>query len=156
MNLTQKIFSFFKGSWSASRTIVNTGAFNGTASFESSETNANELIYNEKGVFEFFDRADSKFDASRSFLYSLVDDKDIQVFFNDKGSEKKLFHCFRCESIGDHTENRIKFKNRHFCSPDTYDITYEIDFENDQFEITYDVSGPEKSYISKTLFKKIS
>lgn len=155
MNLSQKLFDFFQGSWSVIRTIENTGFFTGTATFELSESNSDELIYNERGVFEFFDRVDSKFDASRSFIYTLIDQKDIQVYFNDKNSDKKLFHCFGCETIADNGQNNIVFKNKHFCSPDIYYITYEIDFEKVEFQITYDVNGPEKSYISKTLFKKL-
>ena len=154
MNLAQKLFNFFQGSWAVYRTIENTGVFSGKAIFEPSETNHDELIYQERGLFEFFDRVDSKFDASRSFIYRMVDQKDIHVYFNDKGSDKKLFHNFGCQTITDFAQNKIELKNKHFCLSDIYDITYKIDFENLQFQITYDVKGPEKSYISKTLFKK--
>lgn len=156
MNLAQKLLNFFQGSWRVFRTIENTGVFNGEAIFEPSETNPDELVYFEKGVFEFFDRVDSKFDASRSFIYRIIDQKDIQVYFNDKVSENELFHSFGCPRIADQNQNKIELKNKHLCLSDTYDVKYEIDFEKNQFQITYDVNGPEKSYISKTLFNKLS
>lgn len=154
MSLARKIFGFLEGKWSMSRSILNVGKLTGLAVFERSLNNSNELFYKENGVFEFYDSLKC-FEASREYIYRLKNEEDIFVFFKERD---ELFHKFDIGNMSYCAENvQYSFSAVHLCQCDVYNVTYEfkLDSENPEFCIVYDVKGPNKSYISKTNFKKI-
>jgi hypothetical protein len=57
------------------------------------------------------------------------------------------------KQINENDTNYLLATAIHHCSPDTYDVKYEI-FNNDEFKIVYKVNGPAKNYISNTYFKR--
>jgi hypothetical protein len=147
--LAEKVFALLEGEWSIERVIEPGGHFIGMSSFRPMERDV--LVYRESGQLVIGDG--QIFSSERSYLYSLKDNY-IEVVFHD-GS-----------SVGEHFVDLIFPENQnnqwpietvsetHVCRLDNYDAIYRIESE-DIFHITYIVCGPKKSYVSRTLFRRI-
>lgn len=161
MSLANKIFSILEGKWIISRVIENIGKLNGTALFEKSALNTNELLYQEKGLFEFYENSKS-FETTRKYIYRLVNNQDIHVYFDenyDVSTNNSFFHQLNIDKQLISPNKKVyNFSAVHNCLCDVYNVFYEfkIDTENPEFSIVYDVKGPNKNYTSKTSFKRFS
>jgi hypothetical protein len=179
-SLAQKLFTLLEGKWDIFRVVANVGRLKGNAQFVKSTERANELLYNENGVFEFSENSNT-FYASRKYIYRLIDDEDISVYFDEPSStsstpnksdndsnnnitsqnEKRLFHKFGLTAIqpGLSENGPLKISAVHLCLNDIYKIHYEFKINEssmNEFNIVYDVKGPNKSYVSETFFKRSS
>ncbi|AVL51629.1 trigger factor [Roseobacter denitrificans] len=124
----------FEGSWTLSRRIMprrGAGAvFEGTAIWSRAHGG---LRYVEKGLMQIDGQAGMQ--AERRYFWS----GELSVFFEDG----RFFH--NVPPHGGETE--------HWCDPDTYKGIY--DFTRwPQFEVTWQVTGPKKDYLSKTLYTR--
>ena len=160
LSFAARLFNLLEGKWEISRNVINIGRLNGSAQFEKSNSNPNELNYTEVGIFEFYENANT-FSASRKYIYRLVNDCDISVYFDDQANrEQRLFHKFDliyANKPASSDTDLVKISALHLCSEDIYKVNYEFKMNADrmdEFNITYDVKGPNKNYISQTLFKR--
>ena len=116
----------FEGIWALSRDIVHAGGaparFTGQARWNPDPAG---LQYVETGTLEILGQG--QFAAERRYLW----DQDLRVFFEDG----RFFH--QVPPSGGTAA--------HWCDPDRYDVCY--DFTTwPEFSVTWDVSGPRKSY----------
>ncbi len=179
MSISSKIFSLIQGTWKISRKIPGTGYLNGYAIFEQNPYDPHELFYSENGIFVFGNG--KSLEASKKYIYRLKDE-DIYVYFNDKSSSSSsassssseettvislstnspdlsdypLFHKLNIDSHAYLPDQRVfQFKALHLCINDRYNVMYEFNLDKpDEFLIVYDVNGPAKNYLSKTIFQK--
>jgi hypothetical protein len=152
VSIAQKIFKMFQGSWSLHRIIQGNGSMKGVAKFENlNESGASQdLLYKEDGVFEFDNG--TKLDTHKEYIYSL-ENEQLAVYFIENKKRDRLFHVLDLKQINENDTNYLLATAIHHCSPDIYDVKYEI-FNNDEFKIVYKVNGPAKNYISNTYFKR--
>lgn len=140
-----KVFKDLAGQWTFVREIKNTysaqlsGHVTGVAEFMHFKDLANVLHYVEHG--DFITDNDHRNTVTQEYFYKFSDSGEIEVYFASAGKMLELFHVINDASI-----------TTHVCKNDRYHIQYE--FYIDQFSITYSVIGPQKNYISKTIFKR--
>lgn len=124
----------FEGCWSLERRITPqhgpAAIFAGTAVW-SPATDGFEYL--EQGVMQLEGQAAMQ--AERRYFWS----DDLSVFFEDG----RFFHTVPAQGG----------KTEHWCDPDMYKGRY--DFTRwPQFEVTWQVTGPRKSYLSQTLYTR--
>ena len=156
MSLSSRIYNLLTGSWKITRQIYGVGLLYGEALFEINPNNAAELFYSEKGIFQF--NGGKSLTATRKYVYRHIND-DIYVYFDEERSfldDYRLFHRFNMNDLNVNEEqNTFKFKDVHLCGEDTYNVMYKFNLEkHDEFLIEYNVKGPNKDYLSETIFKK--
>jgi hypothetical protein len=127
----------FEGSWQVDRVIHDhragaTGRFEGTARF--TRTGAG-LLYFETGTLTL--PGQPPFHAERRYRWHRGD-AGIVVSFDDG----RFFHV-----IDPATPDA-----RHWCDPDTYDVTYDFGLWPD-WQSVWTVSGPRKAYQMTTFYR---
>ncbi|WP_299206709.1 DUF6314 family protein [uncultured Tateyamaria sp.] len=131
---TDRTLADFAGAWAIERTITPTvgpvARLEGTARWVPM---SDGLDYFERGVLQMEGAAPMH--VERKYHWT----QDLSVFFDDG----RFFHRVPCS--GGRTE--------HFCDPDTYVGTYDFTAWP-SFNVTWDVSGPRKGYISVTRFSR--
>lgn len=158
MSLSSRLFNLITGSWKISRQIHGIGLLNGDAIFSLNPNNSEELFYSEKGIFKFNDA--KSLAATRKYVYRHSGD-DILVYFDDKlqsTDDYRYFHRLNINStdLSHEEHDAFELKDVHLCGEDTYNVMYKFNFEKqDEFLIEYNVKGPNKDYLSETIFKKI-
>nr|WP_281496124.1 DUF6314 family protein [Marivita sp. S6314] len=128
----------FEGLWQVDRVIHDhragsTGRFAGSATF--SPIGAG-LAYLETG--QLWLDGHPPFKAERRYLWRIEDDV-IHVDFDDG----RAFHHIPPDQPSD----------RHWCDPDTYDVTYSF-ASWPVWHSTWDVSGPRKAYRMVTTYRR--
>lgn len=135
------------GLWSLDRTIESSisgepmAVMRGTAVFTLQSSNA--ASYSESLVLALQDGP--AMPATRQYFYR--QDANVLAIFFDEARERPFHRLVLQETVG----GMLLASAVHHCAPDHYDSRYE--FRSDgAFAITHLVSGPRKSYVSKTLY----
>jgi hypothetical protein len=134
-----KQFLFLEGHWHLTRLVTPAGKLVGTASF-----------YKEAGVIKYLEQGKwltpyPELEFSNQLIYQLSSEGLIVY----KG--ETLLHSLVF------TANRLNFEASHLhnCGQDQYRTRY-IFSSNEYFEIHYQVSGPNKNYLTRSIFQKIN
>ena len=144
MNSKHSILKELIGSWSYEREFDNGSSGSGRACFE--RTNSNKLEYSEIGTLNLTTAAILK---SKRKYYFIANKNKLEIYFFE--NPKTLFQSFELKSKG----NTLIGKANHQCGSDHYASEY-IFKSDGRFEITHEVRGPKKKYISKTIYSKIN
>jgi len=147
-SLAERTFVLLQGNWAIEREIRPKGSFQGTASFVLSEDNV--LNYMEEGTLELADGRIMQ--GERSHTYILHEDR-IEVKFADGPNSGEHFVDINFPSDPD-ANWPICSGDTHLCILDTYKSIF--CFENeDEFHVTYTVCGPQKDYVSDSIYRRI-
>ncbi|MEM9468816.1 MAG: DUF6314 family protein [Pseudomonadota bacterium] len=138
--MKSKLFHSLVGNWLIERTITPGGVFIGTATFENLSDTV--LSYQEEGEMTL-DRGTVLYPI-KAYQWRL-EEGQISIYFDDGETKGQLFH--QLGFLSDH-----EAAASHWCDPDNYQSHYVFDLPQ-CFEITHEVKGPKKAYISKTIFK---
>jgi hypothetical protein len=146
-----RILDNLLGSWELKRTLHNIsnlatiGTMQGIARFiPNGET---QVISKEEGVL-ILENGHSLF--GRCSYYFQERGTKITIFF-----DPQYTHLFHLLSLQGNPNICISAKNTHVCQLDRYDSRYAF-YSNGNFAITHTVNGPRKSYISHTLYHRMS
>ena len=132
--------SDFAGTWHVSRTIEDRaagrdGRFVGTARFD---PDGPGLLYTEEGHLTF--PGAQPLLATRRYLWRPDGPGRIAVLFADG----RPFHDFGPDQP----------EARHWCDPDTYDVTYRF-ARWPEWESVWQVAGPRKSYVMTSHYTRV-
>jgi len=156
------IFSMFQGKWNFFRTLsdratgVSMGTVCGQVTFTPIKTNV--LHYKEEG--EFTTALGEKLSAYREYLYTFNKEKDeIEKHYSKNGEDEGLFYLLQFQSSSSVNTKAVSASGNHLCLRDQYKASYEFIPNEDQesfsqFRLRYEVTGPQKNYISNTTFEK--
>jgi len=153
MNPIIKTFGLMAGSWNLYRTITSpkfqpmTGS--GKAIFEKYQKDAPSLLYKEELTLHL---PSESINASKDYIFRLIDNQ-ISVFFNE--NPERFFYTLKFDD--DHpTADRLfqQAGGEHLCGNDNYRASYSF-FDDNTFELTYQVSGPKKDYTTITKYNRI-
>ena len=129
------------GRWSFERIVSGQGRMTGTATFAPRPDGL--LAYCEAGQLQI---KAGTFAFTRSYLYRLRP-AGLDIFFDEV--PMRLFQSVDLTE----TPTGLTGTGQHFCAPDTYQSTYAFTLPT-AFAIVHTVTGPRKSYVSHTLFKR--
>jgi hypothetical protein len=136
-----EIFQSLEGKWNFHRTISGYGTIVGAATFKKSAMESHLFHYREEGLLKR--ENGEQFQVYREYLYRYKNNH-ISVFFAEE--VKRLLHILEFQD----TTTAIA---RHLCLCDIYEATYKFSTK-DEFTLAYDVNGPNKNYLMKTVFKR--
>lgn len=148
------IFNFLAGKWSLNRKFVNNidKDFSGTASgiTEFLGNNDNSLSYNES-VIAHFDNG-TEIEGAAFYKFYIKDSKIHQYLVADAKDKTIEDHMFELNFSNDN--NQIYACASYLCGMDKYKVSYSF-FDDNKFNVTYTVLGPNKNFITETEFEKI-
>ena len=147
-----KIFRLMGGYWKIYRTIQeapkNMIPGEGKAIFTSDSKDPNVLFYKE----DLYLLANSeKIDVSKEYIFRYIGN-NISVFFKEQ--PERFFYTLEFENLSE-IDKVITAKAEHLCIKDTYKAYYKF-FDNNKFELSYQVKGPKKDYIMTTMYDRIN
>lgn len=149
------IFNLLAGKWSLKRKFVNNinEDFSGTASglTEFLKNNDNALSYHESVIAHFNNGVEMNGTAYYEFY--IENSKIHQYLVSSMRNETTEDHMF--ELNFSNSNNQIYASASYFCGMDKYKVNYSF-FEENKFNVTYTVLGPNKNYITETEFEKIT
>jgi hypothetical protein len=129
------------GEWTLARTLEpGIGTFHGRAVFVAEPGG---IAYREDGTLTLASGWSGP--ASRAQHWS-ADDDGIDVRFAGELREGELLHRLRPDDAG-------RAADSHLCGADRYDGAYELGA--DELRIVMDVRGPEKSYVSTSVLRRV-
>jgi hypothetical protein len=145
-----KNYEFFKklpGAWKFARTLNNlldpnmSGQVVGEAKFMTVTDDENQLHYSESGVFET--ALGNKYDIKKEYFFVFNQiTRNVEKHFAQNGIKVGLFYVLSAD-----------FGGEHLCNKDNYKAKYEFDNDDlSDFSLTYQVSGPSKTYTSVTKY----
>ena len=144
----RRVLELLRGHWAIDRQIEPGGHFSGTAAF--TQRSADSLLYRETGRL-VLDNG-TAMDGENSYVYALRNG-DIEVSFADGPSRGR--HFIDISMPADHPDDLpIVSADRHLCRLDTYDATVRIETRA-LFTLTYVVKGPKKSYVSRSVYRRL-
>ncbi|WP_337997304.1 DUF6314 family protein [Oleispirillum naphthae] len=146
--LADRVFALLLGNWMIERDIRPKGSFSGTASFLS--TGDATMAYAEEGTLTLNDGATML--GERRHTYRLHED-GIEVLFADGPNTGEHFVDILFPSDPE-ADWPLCSGDTHYCLKDTYKAMFCFDTE-DEFSITYTVCGPEKDYVSHSVYRRI-
>jgi len=146
--LADRVFALLLGNWVIERDIRPKGRFSGTASFLS--TGDTTMDYAEEGTLTLNDG--TTMIGERTHTYRLHEN-GIEVLFADgpNAGEHFVDILFPADPEADWP---LCSGDTHYCLKDTYKAMFCFDTE-DEFSITYTVCGPEKDYVSHSVYRRI-
>lgn len=136
--LPNQFFTYFKGSWTLNRTIVDfkqnqQGTYTGQSTFKldtsRKDLTVDTLLYEESGYLEFSDYVDRSY---QSYIYEFPNKTISHVRFSDGRFFYQLGNQHNPCSI------------RHICGKDIYKGVY-IFIDSNTFHIHWFVHGPRKN-----------
>jgi hypothetical protein len=141
-NITFKTLKYFQGLWSFERSISKPALLvKGTATF--TELSKDTLSYYECGTYtvnetpyEFFQKRIFSWDETVLHIYK---------------SDHSLLHKFEIDR--QQTLHPVTMTHDHVCGQDTYSCAIILK-EELKFELNYKISGENKDYEIRTIFKK--
>jgi hypothetical protein len=147
--MQDQIVQALSGTWLFDRVLEGAvsgapiGTVKGRATFVAVGTG--DAVYAENGVLAL----DTGQLVSASVHYYLRQlGGDLAIFFDE--GRTRLFHRLNLDG---NTEVGFAATSTHFCAPDRYESLYE--FRRDgSFAVEHVVSGPRKSYISRTHYRR--
>lgn len=143
-NICEKIFNALEGRWELQREIVDIGYVVATASFD--RTSATTLHYQEQGTLTL--RSGFAGQILKEYIYKLRAN-DIQIIFADTTAIGNTF--LTLQPIKDGLGARAQ--DTHLCGTDRYHCKYNF-VSKDAFLIDIRVEGANKSYVTKTHFRR--
>jgi hypothetical protein len=146
--LADRVFSLLEGNWMIERDIRPKGRFSGTASFARGD--ATTLLYAEEGTLVLNDGHSML--GERRHTYLLHQDR-IEVMFADGPNNGQHFVDILFPSDPE-ADWPLCSGDTHFCLKDTYKAMFCFETE-DEFDVTYTVCGPEKDYVSHSVYRRI-
>lgn len=143
-----KIFDQLEGKYSIKRIIGNEGIGEGFAYFSGYDNNAikKTLIYHEELNIHYYNSR-CKIKAIKEYLYILENNEISKSFWEE--NNKLLF--YKMNFINN---KFLQASASHKCNLDIYKAKY-IFYNHDSFDLSYEISGPNKDYTIKTRFNKI-
>lgn len=148
-SLNWQVFRFLGGSWRIRRNFEGSysGTYVGEASFVPEPGELPDYYYSEEG--KLTDALGQCFSARQNYRYRLAAE-NVQVFKHEAG-EWVLMHELDFRRVG----GLAYATHLHLCGEDHYATTYEVDLENERWEMSYQVDGPKKAYRIGSLFKRV-
>lgn len=151
MKAAYNIFNNLSGTWLITRILQSkkpglpSGKVTGFAKFNPLDKNT--LHYVEQGKFET--EQNESFEVKRENIYSYEEGSDSISKYNSENGKKGSL-LFKL------TTNESKAEGVHLCGNDRYEVFFHfVGAENfKEFSLTYEVTGPEKDYTSKTIFER--
>jgi hypothetical protein len=148
--------SLHESKWTFERTLTgqpSNGIVHGQAQFHYS--NHDELLYKEQGKLILSSQI--PLDITQKYLYVYDKSQDLlTVYFVDENNKRtSIFHTIHFQSKQTSEFGWIA-NGEHLCGQDHYSVSYLFAFNGIdlvRFEITYQVKGPAKDYLSKTIFQ---
>lgn len=135
-------FNALIGEWTIQRQISPGGVYAGRAIFmQHAEGN---LLYKEHGVLTLDNG--TVLEPTKQYQWQ-IEQGAIAIYFDDGPTKGTHFQTL---NFSDSKAAQAK----HFCAPDDYVSAYTFNMP-DHFEITHNVSGPKKSYISHSVYRRI-
>jgi hypothetical protein len=142
--------------WTFERTLTgqpSDGMANGQAQFHYSDQE--ELLYKEQGKLILSSQI--PLDITQKYLYVYDKSQDLLTvyFVDDKNKRASLFHTIHFQPKQTSQLGWVA-NGEHLCGQDHYSVSYLFAFNGidlARFEITYQVKGPAKDYVSKTIFQ---
>jgi len=146
--LADRVFALLLGNWMIERDIRPKGRFSGTASFAA--VDGKTLAYAEEGTLTLNDG--QTMIGERRHTYRLHEN-GIEVLFADGPTSGQHFVdiLFPADPEADWP---LCSGDTHYCLKDTYKALFCFETE-DEFDITYTVCGPEKDYVSHSVYRRI-
>lgn len=146
--LAERVFILLQGNWTIERDIRPKGRFSGSASFLS--VDGKTMAYAEEGTLTLNDG--TTMIGERTHTYRLHEN-GIEVLFADgpNAGEHFVDILFPADPEADWP---LCSGDTHYCLKDTYKAMFCFDTE-DEFSITYTVCGPEKDYVSHSVYRRI-
>jgi hypothetical protein len=148
--------SLHESKWTFDRTLNGKpadGNAHGQAEFKFSQDQ--ELLYKEQGKLILSSQI--PLDITQKYIYTYDEDKDlITVYFVDDNNKRASFFHTISFQPKQSSQNGWIANGKHLCNQDNYSVSYLFRFNGinlSHFEITYEVKGPNKDYISKTIFQ---
>ena len=159
MLTSYKIFQNLHGTWSFARKIDNhkvsalSGIVTGTAHF--SAITEYQLHYAESGIFTTATGAELAVKQEYSYAYS-PQSQEITKYFCREQQNTGLFYELKFN--GANGVNGGTPIGEHLCVRDHYSAQYDFGSKLDfsEFTLTYKVQGPDKDYITKTTYARLS
>lgn len=139
------VFDVLPGIWDLSRIIPGRGRLDGQVRF--SPSSANQLFCEETGLLQL-DQIVQTFDANRSYLYELRDDR-LFIFYNDGDRSGEVLH----ERVFADETGTDRATHCHVCAADTYDLTMTL-VSPHKIEMVYKVHGPQKNYTMESVLTR--
>lgn len=146
--LAERVFALLLGNWAIEREIRPKGHFQGTARFV--RVDATTLAYAEEGTLVLNDGHSMV--GERRHTYLLHEDR-IEVLFADGPNDGAHFVDILFPSDPE-ADWPLCSGDTHYCLKDTYKAGFCFDAE-DQFDVTYTVCGPEKDYVSHSVYRRL-
>ncbi len=146
-----QLFKHLRGVWKLQRRLGTQGHMHGMACFQ--PWGPEVLYYQEKGTATFGNG--KVLPAYRTYAY-VYEQGIIAVHFWDQAQRQPagLLHTLQFHSAQT-TSQALVATGTHWCSDDIYKACYT--FVNDNhFQLTYQVQGPQKDYTIQTHFSKVT
>ncbi len=144
--LLKTIFANFQGDWSFTRNFSTGDYVSGTACFKMIETDL--LHYLEHGLLTHHR---GEFTIYQDYFYYWDGmENEIKVYFSSNGKPGNLFHTLVFQSA--EAENQVAV-GHHLCKADYYKAIYQF-ISKHVFDLSYQVKGPAKDYVSITKYFK--
>lgn len=169
------IFRALHGKWQLSRTYTSrlpeypSGPSTGTAEFiprksspqsESNTIHRIEYLYSEKTLLTT--SKGLQLQGTQQYIYQYDEPLDkLVVYFSKRDEVFTLDYLFHQINLSPPKNNFSPWRatSNHFCTPDTYDVSYEFHFQGSNlltFKISYEVKGPRKDYSMETVYTRSS
>lgn len=146
--LADRVFDLLVGNWTIEREITPKGNFRGTCSFV--RTDARTLAYAEEGTLVLNDGTSMV--GERKHTYLLHEDR-IEILFADGPNDGQHFVDILFPSDPE-ADWPLCSGDTHYCLKDTYKAMFCFETE-DEFDVTYTVCGPEKDYVSRSVYRRL-
>jgi hypothetical protein len=144
----RRVLDLLRGDWTIERQIEPGGSFAGSATFTQRTTDS--LLYHESGRLVLDDG--TALDGHNSYIYAQRNDA-VELSFTDGLSRGVHFFDIALPQ-GRTIDLPIRSVDQHLCRCDTYDVTFCFE-KPDLFTLTYVVRGPEKSYVSCSIYRRL-
>ena len=150
----RKIFEMMAGVWKINRRILNSQSKftrgDGIATFKMKENDENAMLYREElTLYAHFD----KISASKEYIFRYKEDDTISVYFNEK--PERFFYTLNFPQLETGKSNINVAGGEHLCGNDLYLAEY-VFVDYNQFQLSYQVNGPQKNYRLVTLYDRES
>ncbi len=148
------VFKLLKGKWSVDRIFDNktNSDFSGAALGETTlKAHNNTLLYNEtiKTTFSNGTKAHGK----ATYKFQIKNNQLHQYLVTQTEKPSKEDHMFTLDFFM-HSGKRYA-EASYICKKDQYNVLYIFPNDN-QFQIIYTVTGPQKDYITRTNFERVA
>jgi hypothetical protein len=143
-----RVFALLEGSWTIERAIEPGGQYVGIAEFI--QVSPDILEYYEKGRLSLANG--KRLDAEKRYTY-LLQDGTIEVRFADGMNDGQHFVFIEFPTFQEQPWPIESAEDTHICRLDTYKAVFRFE-SPDSFSTTYNVCGPRKGYVSRSVYTR--